>query len=187
MTNEDDSIDGTIETLAKGQTKEGSEVKGRQREHLTDVGGAGHFATNNHGNDIDNDDNGDDNDDNYDDGGGASDYEVGGGGAGVTGGNDGVGDGDGYGVGGQGNGEGDDDDVVVDDSGDNGDRGGVEDGLVNKGDDKGRNGAYLSENSHGDGNGIAVELDSDHELVATAEDRSEETILVSNTFPLSVH
>ena len=48
-----------------------------------------------------------------------------------------------------------------------------------------RNGAYLSENS--DGNGIAVELDSDHELVATAEDCSEETILVSNTFPLSVH
>lgn len=48
-----------------------------------------------------------------------------------------------------------------------------------------RNGAYLSENT--DGNGIAVELDSDHELVATAEDRSEETISVSNTFPLSVH
>mgnify|MGYP000173400624 CR=1 FL=1 len=86
-----------------------------------------------------------------------------------------------------GNGEGDDDDVVVDDSGGNGDRGGVEGGLVNKGDDKGRNGAYLSENRHCDGNGIAVELDSDHELVATAEDRSEETILVSNTFPLSVH
>ena len=185
MTNEDDSIDGTIETLAKGQTKEGSEVKGRQQEYLTDVGGAGHFAINNHGNDIDNDDNEDDNDDNYDDGRGASDYEVGGGGAGVTGGNDGVGDGDGYGVGGQGNGEGDDDDVVVDDSGDNSDRGGVEGGLLKKGDDKVRNGAYLSENS--DGNGIAVELDSDHELVATAEDRSEETILVSNTFPLSVH
>ena len=86
-----------------------------------------------------------------------------------------------------GNGEGDDDDVVVDDFGGNGDRGGVEGGLVNKGDDKGRTGAYLSENSHCDGNGIAVELDSDHELVATAEDRSEETILVSNTFPLSVH
>ena len=48
-----------------------------------------------------------------------------------------------------------------------------------------RNGAYLSENT--DGNGIAVELDSDHELVTTAEDRLEETILVSNTFPLSVH
>ena len=48
-----------------------------------------------------------------------------------------------------------------------------------------RNSAYLSENT--DGNGIAVELDSDHELVATAEDHSEETILVSNTFPLSVH
>ena len=48
-----------------------------------------------------------------------------------------------------------------------------------------RNGAYLSENT--DGNGIAVELDSDHELATTAEDRSEETILVSNTFPLSVH
>ena len=59
-----------------------------------------------------------------------------------------------------GNGEGDDDDVVVDDSGGNGDRGGVEGGLVNKGDDKGRNGAYLSENRHCDGNGIAVELDS---------------------------
>ena len=186
MTNEDDSIDGTIKTLAKGQTKEGSKVKGHQREHLSDVGGTGHFATNNHGNDIDNDDNKDDNDDNYDDGddgGGASDYEVGRGGAGVTGGNDG----DGVGVGGHANGEGDDDDVVVYDSGGNGDRGGVEGGLVNKGDDKSRNGAYLSENGHCDGNGIAMELDSDHELVATAEDRSEETILVSNTFPLSVH
>ena len=52
MTNKDDSRDGTIETLAKGLTKNESEVKGRQREHLTDVGRAGHFATNNHDNDI---------------------------------------------------------------------------------------------------------------------------------------
>ena len=62
----------------------------------------------------------------------------------------------------------------------NGDRG----SHVNKGDDKGRNGAHLSENS--DGNGVAMELDNDHELVAT-ENYSEETVLVSNTFPLSVH
>ena len=89
-TNKDDSIDGTIETLAKGQTQEGSEVKGCQREHLTDVEGDGHFATSNHGNDNENYDN-----ENYDDGGGASDYEVCGGAAGVTGGNDGVGGSDG--------------------------------------------------------------------------------------------
>ena len=44
MTNKDDSIDGTIETLVKGLNKERREVKGR----LTDVGGAGHFGTNNH-------------------------------------------------------------------------------------------------------------------------------------------
>ena len=36
------------------------------------------------------------------------------------------------------------------------------------------------------GNGIVAELDSDHELVAT-EDYSEETILVSDTFLLSVY
>ena len=189
MTNKDDSIDGTIETLAKGLTKEGSDLKGRQREHLTGIGGAGHFATDNHGND--NNDNEDDNDDEYqyDDGGAAaSDYEVGGG---VAGGNDGVGDGDEYGIGGHSNGESKDDDdhVVVSDSGGigdgcNGDRGGVGGGHVNKGDDKGRNGAHRSENS--DGNGIAVELDSDHGLVAT-EDYPEETVLVSNVFPLSVH
>ena len=49
---------------------------------------------------------------------------------------------------------------------------------------KDRNGAHRSENS--DGNGIAVDFDSDHERVAT-EDYSEETVLVSSTFPLSVH
>ena len=69
MANKDDSIDGTIETLAKGLTKKGSEVKGRQREHVTDVGGAGEFATDSHGNAIDDD---------YDDGGAASEYKVGG-------------------------------------------------------------------------------------------------------------
>ena len=129
MTNKDDSIDGTIETLVKGLTKEGSEMKGRQREDLTDVGGSGHFATDNHGYDIDNDDNKDDNYDNYDDGAAASDYEVGGGGADVTG--------------GHGNGEGNDDDdhVVGGDSGGigegcNGDRGGGGGGHVNKADDK---------------------------------------------------
>lgn len=76
MTNKEAPIDGgggTIETHAKGLTKEGSEVKGRQREHLTYVGGAGHLATDNHGNDIGKDDNKDDNDDDYDDGGAASD------------------------------------------------------------------------------------------------------------------
>ena len=66
----------------------------------------------------------------------------------------------------------------------NGDRGGVGGGRANKGDDKDRNGAHRSENR--EGNGIAVELNSDHELVAT-EDYSLETVLVSNTFPLSVH
>ena len=122
------------------------------------------------------------NNDNYDDGGGGAD---------VTGSNDGVGDGDEYGIGGHGNGEGNDDDdhVVVGDSGGigegcNSDRGGVGGGHVNKGGDKGRNIAHRSENS--DGNGIAVELYGDHELAAT-EDYSEETVLVSNTFPLSVH
>lgn len=68
MTNKDDSIDGTIETLVKGLTKERREVKGRQRERLTDVRGAGHFATDNHDYDIGNNDNTDDNDDNCDDG-----------------------------------------------------------------------------------------------------------------------
>ena len=72
MTNKDDSIIGTIETLVKGLTKERSEVKGRQREHLTDVGGAGRIAADNHDYDIGNDDNKDDNDDNYDDGAAAS-------------------------------------------------------------------------------------------------------------------
>ena len=154
MTNKDDSIDGTIEALVKGLTKEGSEGKGRLREHLIDVGGAGRFATDNHDYDIGNDDN---NDDNYDDGAAASDYnEVGGGGADVTG---GVGDGDEYGTAGQSNGEGKDDDdhVVVGDSGGigegcNGDLGGGGGGgHVNKGDDKGRNGAHRSENSDGNG------------------------------------
>ena len=42
MTNKDVSIDGTIETLVKGLTKEGSEMKGCQQEDLTDVGGSGH-------------------------------------------------------------------------------------------------------------------------------------------------
>ena len=55
----------------------------------------------------------------------------------------------------------------------NGDRGGVGGGRANKGDDKGRNGAHRSENRQG--NGIAVELNSDHELVAT-EDYSVETV-----------
>ena len=190
MTNKDDSINGTIETLVKGLTKEGSEVKGRQRQHLIDVGDAGRFATDNHDYDIGNDDN---NDDNYDDGAASSDYnEVGGGGADVTGGNDGGGDGDEYGTGGQSNGEGNDDDdrVVVGDSGCigegcNGDLGGGGGGgHVNKGDDKGRSGTHRSENS--DGNGVALELDSDHEHVIT-EDYSQETLFVSNTYPLSVH
>lgn len=104
--------------------------------------------------------------------------EVGGGGAGVAGGNEGVGDGDDYGIGGHGNGEdSDSDDHVGGDSGSsiddgctcNGGCGGVGGGHLNKGDDKGRNGARRSENSNG--NGKAVELDSDHELVA-AEDYS---------------
>ena len=158
MTNKDDSINGTIETLVKGLTKEGSEVKGRQREHLIDVGGAGRFATDNHDYDIGNDDNKDDNDDNYDDGAAASDYnEVGGGGADVTGGNDGVGDGDEYGIAGHDDGEGNDaNNHVVGDSsgigeGCNDDRGGVGGSHVNKGDDKGRNGAHRSENSDGNG------------------------------------
>lgn len=191
MSNKDDSTDGTIETIAKDLTKEVSELKGRQRENITDVGGTGPFATDNHDNDIGSDDNKDDNDDNYDDGGAVSDYEVAGSGADVAGGNDGVGDGDEYGIGGHGNGEGnvDDDHVFVGDSGGISEsckayRGGVGGGHVNKGDDKGRNGAHRSENS--DGDGIAVKLDSDHELVAT-EDYSEETVLVSNTFPLSVY
>ena len=169
MTNKDDLIDGTIETLAtEGLTKKDSEVNGRQREHFTDVGRAGHFATDNHGNDIDDD---------YDDGGAASEYKVGGGGAGVAGGNDAVGDGDEYDIGGHGNGESSDhDDHVVGDSGFigdgcNGDRGGVGGGHVDKGDDKGRNGALRSENSVA--NGIVAELNSDHELVAT-ENYSEE-------------
>ena len=118
----------------------------------------------------------DDNDDNY---------EVGGDGADVTSGNDGVADGEEYGIGGHGNGEGDDDDDhVVGDSGGIGEGCNGDCGHVNKGDDKGRNGAHRSENS--EGNGIAVELNSDHELVTT-EDYSEETALVSNKFPLSVH
>ena len=103
MTNKDDSIDGTIETLAKGLTKEGNEVKGRRREHLTDGGGAGHFATDNHDYDIGSDDN---KDDNHNDGAAASDYEVGAGGADVAGGSNSVGDGDEYGVSGHGNSEG---------------------------------------------------------------------------------
>ena len=189
MTNKDDSLDGTIATLVKGLTKEGSELKGRRQEHLTDVGGTGHIAADNHDYDVGNDDN---KDDNYDDVAAASDYNgVGEGGADVTSGNDSVGDGDEYGIGGHGDGEGNDDDdhVVVGDSGGidegcNGDRGGVGGGHVNKGNDKGRNGVNRSENSNG--NGIAVELDSDHELVDT-EDYSEATVLVSNTFPLSVH
>ena len=63
MSDKDDSMDGTIETLVKGLTKEGSEVKRRQQEHLTDVGGAGPFAADTHYNDG-----------NYDDGTAASDY-----------------------------------------------------------------------------------------------------------------
>lgn len=188
ITNKGDSTDGTIETLAKDLTKEGSELKGRQRENITDVGGTGHFATDNHDNDIGSDDNKDDNDDNYDDGGAAKDYEVAGSGPDVAGGNDGVGDGDEYGIG---EGNDDDDHVFVGGKfcgciGDscNAYRGGVGGGHVNKGDDKGRNGTQRSENS--DGDGIAVKLDSDHELAAT-EDYSEETVLVSKTFPLSVH
>lgn len=191
MTNKDGSIDRTTETLAKDLTEEGGKLKLRQRENITDVGGAGHFTTDNHDNVIGSDDNKDDNDDDYDDGGAASDYEVAGSGGDVSGGNDGVGDGDVYGIGGHGNGEGydDDDHVFVGDSGGigdscNGDRGGVGGSHVNKGDDKGRNGDHRSENR--DGDGTAVKRDSDHELVAT-EDYSEETVLVSNTFPLSVH
>ena len=46
--------------------------------------------------------------------------------------------------------------------------------VLEAGDDKGRNGAHRSENR--EGNGIAVELNSELE-----------TVLVSNTFPLSVH
>ena len=125
MTNKDDSIDGTSETLVKGLTKEGRQVKGRQCEHLADVGATDHFATDNHDYDIGNDKNKDGNDDNYDDGAAASDYKVGGGGADVTGGNDGVGDGDEYGIGGHGNAEGnDDDDHVV-----GGDSGGIGEGC----------------------------------------------------------
>lgn len=75
-------------------------MKGRQQERLTDVGGAGHFGTDNHKNDIGNDDNKDDIDGNYDDGAAVCDYEVSGG-ADVTGGNDGVGDVDEYGIGGK--------------------------------------------------------------------------------------
>ena len=120
----DDSIDGTAETLAKGLIKKESEEKGRHREHLSYVGGAGHFATDNHGNDIDDD---------YDDGDAASEYKAGGG---VAGGNDG--DGDEYDIGGHRNGEGsDNDDHVVGDSGGigdgcNGDRGGVGGGHVDR-------------------------------------------------------
>ena len=103
MTNKDDSINGAIETLVKGLNKERREVKGRQQERLTDVGGAGHFGTDNHNYDIGNDDNKDDIDDNYDDGAAVCDYEVSGG-ADVIGGNNGVGDVDEYGIGGNGNG-----------------------------------------------------------------------------------
>jgi len=107
MTNKDNSIDGTSETHAKALAKERSEVKGREREHLTKVG-------------IGNDDNKDDNDENYDEnydnGAAASDYEVAGGGADVTGGSNVVRDRDEYGFGGHGNGEGNNDDDHVGDS-----------------------------------------------------------------------